>query len=213
MEARVITVEMGAGPQRLPVDQIRPESVFPVPDVFASLQASTEGLSVRFTVKREVGFHFETRGFQGPVHLDSCVEVFLSPPGETAYLNVECNAGGDLHTSWIRNPARKPEGGFEDYRLLTAEDAAGINCTPSTRPGSQDWELSVYLPWVVFRPFVPNFHPCGPWRMNLYKCADASSHPHWLSWAPCGEKNFHVPDEFGLMQILSEREREDGYIG
>ena len=36
------------------------------------------------------------------------------------------------------------------------------------------------------------------WRANFYKCGDATSHPHWASWNPIGEKlSFHKPEYFG----------------
>ncbi len=35
------------------------------------------------------------------------------------------------------------------------------------------------------------------WRANLYKCGDKTSHPHWASWQPLTETNFHLPECFG----------------
>jgi hypothetical protein len=35
------------------------------------------------------------------------------------------------------------------------------------------------------------------WYGNFYKCADNTSHPHWLTWYPSSD--FHVPDEFGKL--------------
>ena len=43
------------------------------------------------------------------------------------------------------------------------------------------------------------------WRGNFYKCADESSHPHWASWRPIGEKlDFHTPEFFGEIGVKTE---------
>jgi hypothetical protein len=44
----------------------------------------------------------------------------------------------------------------------------------------------------------------GRWRVNFYKCADRTSHPHWLTWAPVDSPapNFHLPDAFGIMEFI-----------
>ena len=39
------------------------------------------------------------------------------------------------------------------------------------------------------------------WRANFYKCGDETSHPHWLSWSPVKELNFHAPDDFGELKF------------
>ena len=41
------------------------------------------------------------------------------------------------------------------------------------------------------------------WRANFYKCADKTSHPHWLTWAEIDYPNpkFHLPDFFGRLDF------------
>jgi len=36
-------------------------------------------------------------------------------------------------------------------------------------------------------------------RANFYKCGNETSHPHWLSWMPLAERNFHDPSSFGQL--------------
>jgi len=45
--------------------------------------------------------------------------------------------------------------------------------------------------------------PQAEWRVNFYKCADDTSHPHWLTWSPVDlpEPNFHHPQSFGILQF------------
>ena len=39
------------------------------------------------------------------------------------------------------------------------------------------------------------------WRANVYKCADKSSHPHWLTWNRVDrvKPDFHRPEFFGTL--------------
>ena len=41
------------------------------------------------------------------------------------------------------------------------------------------------------------------WRANLYKCADDSSHPHWLTWAHVDNPtpDFHLREFFGILRF------------
>jgi len=62
-----------------------------------------------------------------------------------------------------------------------------------------DWEAGLRVPLSFFEKWVG---PIGPllgqtWRCNFYKCADRTSHPHWISWQPVGVLNFHRPSDFG----------------
>lgn len=43
--------------------------------------------------------------------------------------------------------------------------------------------------------------PGGVWRANLYKCADQTSHLHWLTWALIerDKPNIHLPPFFGTL--------------
>jgi hypothetical protein len=51
--------------------------------------------------------------------------------------------------------------------------------------------------------------PLGPmssqsWRDNFYKCGDQTSHPHWASWSPVDDLNFHLPRCFGTICFVCE---------
>jgi hypothetical protein len=39
------------------------------------------------------------------------------------------------------------------------------------------------------------------WRGNFFKCAEEISHPHWASWSPVDELNFHLPRCFGTIHF------------
>ena len=65
------------------------------------------------------------------------------------------------------------------------------------------WFVGCRVPFVVLTKYL-SFAPPKPgdtWRGNLYKCADHTSHPHWLTWSPIirPRPDFHVPDQFGIL--------------
>jgi hypothetical protein len=65
------------------------------------------------------------------------------------------------------------------------------------------WELNFFLPLNVLEKFVG---PLGPlkgqqWRGNFFKCAEDLSHPHWASWSPVDQFNFHLPRCFGTLHF------------
>ena len=65
------------------------------------------------------------------------------------------------------------------------------------------WYLSYRLPLAVLRKYcsIDEPRPGAQWRANFYKCADETSHPHWLTWSPVNrpEPDFHLPQFFGIV--------------
>jgi hypothetical protein len=62
------------------------------------------------------------------------------------------------------------------------------------------WRRGFFIPLSVFEKTtgLQSTELSGQiWRANLYKCADKTSHPHWASWKPITETNFHLPECFG----------------
>lgn len=144
-----------------------------------------------------------------PVYEDSCVEIFLEPLPGRGYLNFEMSAGGALLVGHVTDPRRVP-GGFAGYSRLDEREASGVrlrsSLPPRVDPESEeplDWQLAFEIPKALLEA---RLGPLGPlagqaWRANLFKCADRSSHPHWASWAPLDERNFHLPRCFGWLRF------------
>jgi hypothetical protein len=40
------------------------------------------------------------------------------------------------------------------------------------------------------------------WHANFYKCADKTSHPHWVTWNPISATNYHLPECFGTLHLV-----------
>ncbi len=133
---------------------------------------------------------------QSPVSQDSCVEFFVEPLPGGDYWNFEFNCIGTICASHRRerpNPTR-----------LTPDELSRIHVYPScgTRPfceleGLFSWNLLVVIPLDLIGVQFEG----KPLRMraNFYKCASATSMPHYLSWNPIHTEkpDFHRPEFFG----------------
>lgn len=142
---------------------------------------------------------------QEEVYKDSCVEFFFTPGTDLTkgYFNLEVNCGGSalFHHQQGRKQA---------VQIMRASDLAQLQIA-HTLPKTVFPEIQEEIIWVVeYRlPFsiLANYSECEPpvpgstWRANFYKCADASSHPHWLSWAAVAtpQPDFHRPEFFGQL--------------
>ena len=156
----------------------------------------------------------EVTDFNGPVCTDSCAEFFFSVNGN-GYFNFEINAGGTVHSSFIRN-CERTSNGFRDYTYLSEDDLRGIEIY-STMPKivlpeiaqKTIWQLSYNIPLRTLEKYAGEFEIAvgTVWHGNLYKCADSTSHPHWLTYFPIIEGfNFHQPNFFGEIRINTEDE-------
>lgn len=148
--------------------------------------------------------------FQEPVCRDSCVELFLMPPGGLGYITFEFSANGTLLLYHIVDCRRTPDG-FAEYTKIPAPWGRQVQIF-SSLTGVIDPEISSNTPWTVAfriplslleqvfgRAGLPTMAPV--WRANVNKCADGSSHPHWATWAPIDALNFHQPHCFGLFHF------------
>jgi hypothetical protein len=152
---------------------------------------------------------------QGAVWRDSCVEIFLQPPRSSAYFNVEFNAGGCIHASWITDWQRNREGDVTAREFLKTEELERIQVFHSLperieKPLMEltEWYLGFVIPVNVLQHYVPmDGLSRTTWRGNVYKCAEHGPYPHWASWSPLTQLNFHAPNEFGefiFAETLSE---------
>ncbi len=188
----------------LAVDNFHPQSSDHRPVVKARLLYDTEAIHGIFRVEDRyvICTHME---YQQSVCRDSCVEFFVKPASSPGYQNFEMNCCGTLLTQFIRDPERV-EGGFRDAVQVPPEIGRKVQVRGSLNgPITEEikeptvWTVQFRIPLEVLEEYAgPIGDPCGQeWRANFYKCADQSSHPHWASWAPVGERlNFHQPDKF-----------------
>lgn len=145
-------------------------------------------------------------GHQDSVCRDSCVEFFFTPGSDpkAGYFNLEMNCGGTMLFNFQMIP-------WKDVVVVDESDIKRIEVA-HTLPRIVDPEIAEPTTWTVeyrvptnllarYCPSATKPAPGVVWRANLYKCADETSHPHWLTWAVVQNPvpNFHLPQYFGTL--------------
>ena len=147
--------------------------------------------------------------YQGSVCTDSCAEFFFKPKMDKGYFNLEMNCGGTILISYITDHTRAPDG-FRKFIRLPKEDGDAIkiyHSMPSVvEPEVTDpvtWYVGFSVPLKMLEKYVGSLSLKADdiWTANFYKCADRTSHPHWASWSPVDELNFHLPRCFGQLEF------------
>jgi len=194
------------------LEQIRPESAGFVPSVKVKLLYNNEGISGIFYVEDKYVICARTENMDS-VWKDSCVEFFIKPFYDKGYFNFEFNCIGILYASYILDPERT-ENGFKDFNLFSKEDCNKVETISSLKnpvepeyADSLNWTLQFFIPFSLLEAYTGkcDFENTNEWSCNFYKCADESSQPHWISWSPVVELNFHAPESFG--KLLFEKYR------
>jgi hypothetical protein len=188
----------------LRIDQYAGEKPAHFPKVLAKLAYDEDALYLIFQVDDRF-VRALAENYQDDVFEDSCVEFFFTPGEDISqgYFNLEMNCGGTalFHHQKGRKVDELPvsEADFDQVQIA------------HTLPKIVDPEIEEAITWVIeYRlPFVilSNYARVDvpkrgrSWRANLYKCADSSSHPHWLSWSPVDtpKPDFHRPEFFGKL--------------
>ena len=131
-----------------------------------------------------------------PVAEDSCVEFFMQTPGSEEYWNFEFNCIGAINASHRKD--RKHPIRLTDMELATVKRYATCGNNPFQElEGIFNWGLAIAIPFELIGVDVSK----RPIEMkgNLYKCASATSMPHYLSWAQIktDKPDFHRTEYFG----------------
>jgi len=188
------------------LEHFRPEGSSHRPQTLVHLLYDRDGIHGIFHVADRYVRCVHT-AYMDEVYKDSCVELFIMPRQGRGYFNFEFNCGGALRAGYIIDPTRTDDG-FKAWIPIPEQDGALVGKIPSL-PAVVDPEIQKPVTWTLafFIPFELLEKYSGPlgriagqtWHGNFYKCADASSHPHWASWAPLDSRNFHLPQCFGLI--------------
>lgn len=138
---------------------------------------------------------------------DSCVEFFFTTGADSSvgYFNIEINCIGTILMNY---QAEKNK----NRVLIDPSDAEQIKKTTSLKgPITEeitepvDWilEYAVPIDMLAKHAKVEKPAPGVIWRANFYKCADRTSHPHWLTWSPVElpVPDFHQPKFFGTLEF------------
>ncbi len=193
-----------AGAEAADLAHFRPEGSDHRPAVTARLIHDGARLLGRFEVSDRYVRAVATE-YGGRVWEDSCVEFFFQPVPGKGHFGFEFNCGGVFLANYITDPTRVP-GGFKEWKRLSKEEVSSVGVRSACKaPIAREiaspmaWWLEYSIPVAVLEPFVGALGPLKGqrWRGNFTKCADACSHPHWVSWIPLRRLEFHSPGEFG----------------
>ena len=142
---------------------------------------------------------------QGPVFRDSCVEFFFIPDnlGGTEYFNLEMNCGG---TMLFHHQDFNKEGSVNISKDDIGQMKVAHSMPRLIKKEIQEettWYLEYAIPFAILTNYYHLELPESGtvWRANLYKCADDTSQPHWLTWSKVDypEPRFHLPEFFGTL--------------
>lgn len=136
------------------------------------------------------------------VYQDSCVEFFVAPHDRAPYYNFEFNCIGTVHAA--KRMDRHSGELLSDAQLDSIRRLASCGDRPFEEiEGMFVWNLTVAIPLDLIGI---SYTPGKPVTLhgNFYKCADATSVPHFLSWAPIDtpHPDFHRPEFFGEITLL-----------
>ena len=144
---------------------------------------------------------------QSSVCEDSCVEFFFTPGIDVSkgYFNLEMNCGGTMLFHFQQAPRKGnieiPESEYSKIEI--AHLLPKIIDPEIEKPVT--WTVEYRFPITILQKYCQVTRPAPgvTWRANFYKCADKTSHPHWLTWSlvDFSVPNFHLPQFFGVLEF------------
>lgn len=177
------------------------------PKVRARIAYDHESLYVIFRVDDRY-IRAVARRHQDSVCTDSCVEFFFAPGPDVSkgYMNLEMNCGGTMlfHYQLVPRKDQVPVSPADLASILVAHTLPKRIEVEITEPTT--WTVEYRIPFEILGRYYPDPIMPAPgvrWRANLFKCADATSRPHWLTWAPVDKPSpdFHTPEFFGVLEF------------
>lgn len=133
----------------------------------------------------------------GPVHRDSCLELFLQPAGSgTEYYNFELNPNGCMKAAVGSDRS--------DRRFVPAADGYCQFFHIRFWRDAESWgvSFSIALDWLC-----PDGVP-EEMRGNFYKCGDETRMRHYACWnrVESPRPDFHRPESFGRILLPPKSE-------
>ncbi len=170
----------------------------------ARLLYDDRALSVQFLCE-DRHISCQATELNGPVWLDSCVELFAAPrPDGLGYFNLEINACGAFLMGF--------GAGRHGRKLITPELAGRVEVVSSLPAGPKDdspadagWWAAARLPLDLLAEFTGLDVQAGPghiWRANLYRCGGQTD-PQYACWNPIAaeQPDYHRPECFGELHF------------
>ena len=170
------------------------------PDVNFRILHTGNEIWLKFFVQENYIRAVETRT-NGEVYKDSTVEFFISVNGEN-YYNFEFSCIGTIHLAYGPGRGNRKRIDPEIAEKIKIESTLG-NEPFEEKSGDFSWEMMVRIPIECFAfDTLKSFNGMLA-RGNFYKCGDATSEPHYISWNPIETENpdYHQPEFFGNIEF------------
>jgi hypothetical protein len=172
------------------------------PDVKFVIAYTRHELLLKYYVT-EQWFKAEMTGTNQEVYEDSCVEFFVSPPGDGIYYNLEFNAIGTCLMGSGAGRENRKRADPEIISRIRRNGSAGKKSV-SEKIGEFSWTITMAIPFNVFIHHNISGLKGKTFRANFYKCGDKLSVPHYVTWNPVGtvKPDYHRPEYFGLLKFV-----------
>lgn len=133
------------------------------------------GFNIKFTVFESNPVTTQTI-HQSPVHLDSCIELFMNfnPSDSDKYINFEVNSNGIMFAALRKNR-------FEKRNLLISE-IYDLHIT--TKSFAVHWIVKYIISFDLIKKYYPSFDISRKNTMkgNIYKSGEYSNPEHYLMY-------------------------------
>lgn len=136
------------------------------------------------------------------INRDSCLACFLDVYPRyryKGYLTLEINAVGTCRCTF--GPSKRDRKPISAYGL----DPPPVEITRCARDGGSCWMakalISIDLIEKVYE--IPcHLSPGCKMRANFYAYSENRKAPYWGSWSPILKPDLHLPEFFGLLEII-----------
>ena len=184
-----------------PINHNNWKEKFPyAPEVGFRIAYHDQELFICFSVQEECTMALIQED-NGEVWTDSCVEFFLALD-DSGYYNFEFSCIGKALLGFRKERPNAVHAPADIMHAIKRFSTLGKE-NFSEKKIAGGWELIVAIPTnALFRHNISTWKELSP-RVNVYKCGDKLSQPHYLSWAPIDTPapDFHVPRCFSALSF------------
>ena len=137
-----------------------------------------------------------------PVNEDSCIACFINVFPRyryKGYISVEINANGACRCSFGPNESDRKF--ISEWGLPQPQ----VTISHPIRDGGQCWMAKTVITKEMIKKLYqlsPNLPTGHQMRSNFYACCESGEAAYWASWAPVCKPKCHMPEFFGLLEIV-----------
>lgn len=200
-EIAAMMADKANGIETLEVTKVNwPDSYPYKPEVTVRLAHNGNEMFIQYDVKENQTMAVVTED-NGPVWTDSCCECFISFD-DSGYYNLETTCIGKALFAFRQS--RENAHHAETPIMETIRRHSSLGTEPfAEKIGDNQWTLTVGVPATTF--FGHSFTSLDgvEARLNVYKCGDNLSVPHFVSLFPIDfpKPNFHLPEFFQAVRF------------